>query len=178
MPRLFVALTLPEDVKHLAAALQDEGGPVRWTRLAQLHLTLRFIGETEDEAGLIAALRTVQHAPFSLRLKGVGTFPNRRRPRLLWTGVEGDTHALADLQRQVEQAVVHTGSDPESRRYHPHVTVGRFRRPKATWAQRFCERHQAFEAPPFPVTAFHLYQSDLQPSGAVLTQRAHIALAP
>jgi 2'-5' RNA ligase len=91
MPRLFVALDLPEDIKRSLEPLAAGLGDVRWMGADQQHLTLRFLGEVDDGWGRDAAeaLALVPGVPFELRLKGIGHFPLRGEPRVLWVGVAG-----------------------------------------------------------------------------------------
>ncbi len=133
--RVFVALELPEALRNrLAEAtvpLRAPDLPVRWVDPAQLHLTLKFIGQVEEERveRMSEALsRTVAgHQGVSLRLGGVGAFPSLRSPRVIWMGVEASPPLMA-LQEAVEDAMAELGVEPENRAFHPHVTLGRTRR--------------------------------------------------
>jgi 2'-5' RNA ligase len=135
--RLFVALNLPADVRR---AIADATAPRRaaapslaWTEEARLHLTLKFIGERPAEARepLAAALRAVaaRHAPLALELGGLGAFPNRRRPRVVWLGVAPDPK-LELLHHDVEVACAALGYEVEGRAFRPHLTLARVRAPR------------------------------------------------
>lgn len=175
MPRLFVALDLPEDV---VAALERlcEGLPgVRWSEPEQFHLTLRFIGEVEQgtfyEIG--EALAGVSHAPFELALKGLGQFPPRGAPHTLWAGVEDPSGSLPSLRRRIERALVEAGLEPERRKFSPHVTLGRFRSPPPEdRLGSYLFRRNLFRTERFPVSSFALYSSRLRPEGSVYTREA------
>ncbi|MDF1504287.1 RNA 2',3'-cyclic phosphodiesterase [Roseisolibacter sp. H3M3-2] len=134
--RLFVALNLPDAVR---AEVVEALGPLRgaippgvvsWVREPNLHLTLRFLGEVPAEraAALAGALdHTVADAVApTLTLGGIGAFPTRERPRVLWVGVEMNV-ALAALYQKVDDLCDTLGFGRESRPYRPHLTVGRVR---------------------------------------------------
>lgn len=175
MPRLFVALSPPEEV---GAALDRlcEGLPgIRWTDSEQFHLTLRFIGEVDQgtfyEVG--EALAGVTHPPFELALKGIGQFPPRGAPHTLWVGVEDPAGALAALRRRVERAVAEAGVPAERRKFAPHVTLGRFRAPPPEERLgSYLFRRNLFRTEPFPVSSFGLYASRLRPEGSLYTLEA------
>ncbi len=130
--RLFVAVNLPEaersGIHRAVSPLRASDLPVRWVPANNLHVTLAFLGDVEEERiGRISeALLRVgrEHAPFTLDLRGLGAFPNLRRPRVLWIGAEGGP-ALRAVQRGVAAALKPLGFAPDDRVFHPHVTVGR-----------------------------------------------------
>ncbi|PZN96054.1 MAG: RNA 2',3'-cyclic phosphodiesterase [Alphaproteobacteria bacterium] len=129
MIRLFVALELPPSVRDgLLAAMGGVAG-ARWQTDAQLHLTLRFIGEVDRHQArdIAAALGSVHIVPFKLALGDIGTFDRRGRIDTLWVGAkpQGEVAALA---RRVDQALVRVGVPPQTRAFVPHVTVARFGR--------------------------------------------------
>ena len=173
--RLFVALRLPGTVLtplvETAARLRPQLPPARWVPASNLHLTLRFIGETEPNLveGLGEALATsfAAHAPFRLRLADGGCFPPRRPARVAWVGF-APAPSLRDLQAGVAAAVDgHLDLEPEGRPFHPHLTLARPRRP---WPRRAADRwSEAFagpQGPSFDVTEGHLMRSHLGSGGA------------
>jgi 2'-5' RNA ligase len=168
VPRLFVALDLPESLRAELTLLALGLAGARPTAPEQLHLTLRFVGEvapaTADDVR--QALSAVRAASFPLAPRGVGCFPRRRDPRVAWVGFE-PSDELEGLQRRIERVLVREGIPPDGRRFHPHVTVARMKgastRPAAAWL----EEHQGFRHSPFEVGDFHLYSSILRPHGAV-----------
>jgi RNA 2',3'-cyclic 3'-phosphodiesterase len=118
MPRLFIAIDPPERIKDDITATFCAMQGARWVEDHQIHLTLRFIGEvSNDAADLIRkALRQVKGPSFSLRVKGVGFFPPRNEPRILWTGI-AENDELMRLQGRIERAVVFTGLDRDDRNF-------------------------------------------------------------
>ena len=131
--RLFVAGELPGEARRALGKLQDgfraAGLRSRWVRPEAIHITLRFLGETELEKidRLRAALResAVSSPPLRLRLEGLGTFPSSGPPRVLWVGLVGDLDGLARLAADVERDVVSCGWNPERRPFRPHLTLAR-----------------------------------------------------
>ena len=108
------------------------GRYVRWVRPEGIHLTLKFMGEipiATVEKVLKSLPETVlESRPFSLAIKGFGVFPNPRRPRVLWAGLDGDLETLSKLQLVVDDTVGMLGLPKEQRTFSPHLTLGRVRR--------------------------------------------------
>ncbi len=179
MYRLFVAIDFPDHVRARLAGLAHGLPGARWVPEDQYHLTLRFIGEVDGAVfrDIAAALETVTAPPFSLELKGMGCFPPRRQPRVLWVGVEAD-ETLHLLQRRIEAALVRVGVPPEGRKFAPHVTLARLRTPVPR--QRlghFLAGNNLFAAGPIQVDSFLLYSSFLTPKGAFHQVEAEYRLA-
>lgn len=168
MYRLFVAVDLPESVKdsikNICCGLPD----ARWVNVNQLHLTLRFIGDADDVlfSNIKKSLSEITEPAFSIRLNGVGCFPPKKNPRVLWVGME-KCDELVSLATSVESNLVEKcGIEPEGRSFSPHITIARFRETRPRGVADFLERHSSFQSDLFPVEAFHLYSSTLKPSGA------------
>ncbi len=126
MHRLFVAIQPPRAVRaHLLETMGGVRG-ARWRTDAQLHLTLRFIGEVERPLGedIAAALGGLTSPRLALVLEAPGTFDRRGGPDSLWIGV-GPRPALAALHRKIDQALVRAGLPPERRAFVPHITLAR-----------------------------------------------------
>jgi 2'-5' RNA ligase len=138
--RLFVAAWLPEAAAREAARVLDRlrsaGGDVKWVSPENLHVTLRFLGDT-DEGRVAALVDAVTDAaegvsPFALALGTAGTFPPRGTPRVVWLGIDRGAREIADLARRVEERLVARGlvEEPETRPFRAHVTLGRPRSPR------------------------------------------------
>ena len=175
LPRLFVAIDLPAETKDRILSLrQDDLPPGRWSRREALHLTLHFIGDAPEAVARAyqQALAEVKAPAFDLRIEGVGQFPSDDRPRVIWAGVRNSPDLRA-LHEAVGAALASEGFDRERRRFHPHITLMRFRKPiRRGLASRWLGAHIDFYAEPFRVEQFVLYESDLQPGGAVYAKRA------
>ncbi len=181
--RLFIAIELPEPIKRALLAVgvaMGQGlpaGVVRWVKSAQLHLTLRFLGDTavsqlptlQDQLGQLAD----QHPAFRLRLNGVGAFPTRQKPRVVWAGLAGDLAVLQGVQADLEDRVVGLGWPREQRPFSPHITLGRVKDAGQVREMAWAVDLAVLE---FRVTAFQLVQSELRPSGPVYTVRQVVQL--
>jgi 2'-5' RNA ligase len=174
MPRLFVAVDLPDEIADQALRLCTGLPAIRWVSPDQLHLTLRFIGEVSHELfyEIGVALGEIVLRPFEIRLKGLGLFPPRGAPHTLWVGVEEDG-GLSQLKRRIDRAVEGAGLAPERRKFQAHVTLGRFREPPpdqrlGSWVAG----RSLFRSDPFMVSGFTLYSSHLRPEGALYSREA------
>ena len=128
--RLFTAIDLPADMLEKLGAFLARVRPLaklRWTELENLHITTKFIGEWPEArlAEMKTALHGVQQAePIRISVRGVGWFPDLRRPHVFWAGVEGG-EPLANLAQATEKAVAALGVPVETRSYSPHLTLAR-----------------------------------------------------
>src|SRR5688572_30502984 len=125
--RLFVALDLPESVTRMLSEVRMEMRGVRWLRPEQIHLTLSFLGNVETSAGerLRERLAAITFGSFFLPLAGVGAFPQKGKPSVIWVGVgKGHPH-LFQLHKRVQEAALAAGLEPDLRSFHPHITIAR-----------------------------------------------------
>lgn len=166
MLRLFTALVPPATVQTELAELATPLVGVRWTPAENIHLTLRFIGET-DEAKMeryIESLARVQVEPFILPVGGTGLFPSRGPAKVLWAGVGNGHTRLYQLRKQVDEALLAVDAALAVPGFHPHFTLGRLAEdhdPKGI--AHFLAHTRTLEAPPFRVAEFHLLASELLP---------------
>lgn len=167
MQRLFVALSLPDDVLQSLAAVQTGVPGARWMTREQLHLTLRFIGEIDgrDAIAVHDALSTIDEPSFSLALHAAGEFGGRR-PSTLWVGVRPN-EALMHLQRKIETAVQRVGLPAERQRFVPHVTLARLRGTGQGHVMDYLTDHALYSSRPFTANAFILYSSMLTSNGSI-----------
>ncbi len=170
MPRLFVAIELPELQRKLLSEILRGISDARWVNTERIHLTLRFIGnKTEDElASISTALTQVEFAPFEARLSGVGTFPpTGAPPRVLWAGIQPESE-LRTLHAKIEAALVQTGCQPEGAlEFQPHITLSRFKKPPHRDLERWLARNATMTSPLWPIDAYTLYASELTPEQAI-----------
>ena len=165
--RLFVAIELPDSMKEQLALLRERLPGARWVPVEQLHLTLRFIGEIDDSqlTSVQESLALVNGSPFPLTLQGVGHFPPRRSPHVLWVGISAGPE-LVELYQQVEAAVQTAGLPAEERPFSPHITLARLRDTPPSAVAAYEQVHREFSAGTTVVTAFHLFESFLTTQGA------------
>lgn len=168
MFRLFVAIDLPTDIKNKLLAISGGIPGARWLPAEQLHLTLKFIGEVDGGVfkDVTDVLNEVASEPFELTLKGVGHFPPRRNPEVLWVGV-AKSEKLVQLRNRVESTLARIGLQRETRKFTPHVAIARLRDPHIERVARFLAVHSLFELSPFEVTEFTLFSSVLASEGAL-----------
>jgi RNA 2',3'-cyclic 3'-phosphodiesterase len=191
--RTFVAVELPQEIRGLLAAKQDElraamgraAGAVRWSRSEGVHLTLQFLGDVPADliSRIADAVRQgcTGQEPLELILGRTSAFPGLTRPRVLWMGLEGETGRLQMLQTHISDRLSELGYRPD-KPFQPHVTLGRVRDTvrrdeleTISWALRQQE-NKPIERRPF--TAYHvsLMKSELRPGGSVYTELAGIEL--
>ncbi len=182
--RLFVAVPFPDEIKNQLGKLIDDwrknGDKVGWMKKENLHLTLKFLGETSIDQleplkkGLAENL--TGEAAFNFSLSGAGAFPNLNRPRVLWVGVTDGKEKLADLAQKVEQATVPLGFAPEERGFSAHLTLGRVKDSRLSGVLLGQVRTCAFEAKNVIVSEVVLFQSELAPGGSIYTPLASFEL--
>ncbi len=175
--RLFIAAPLPEGVRKVMSAVQRElaeaGAPVKWSRVENLHLTLKFLGDTPEEEvpKLSAALDGAAAAsqPHEARLGVVGAFPNVRRPRVLWVGLEEPTGELVALQQRVEQVTRYL-VEPDPRGFSAHLTLGRVKgRKNLRRLSELVEGYHLDSAETISVRSVELIRSQLGRGGPTYT---------
>ena len=157
---------------------------IQWASPDGMHLTLRFLGNI-PASGVVPLLECLgpvaaETRAFPLYLAGLGMFPNRRKPRVLWAGASGELDALARLQQASEEAINGLGYPPEQRPFRPHFTLGRPRRSVSDAQLARIGAVISGMAPPYPVRwqveAVDVMQSELHPSGARYTVLGSVAL--
>jgi 2'-5' RNA ligase len=168
--RLFVALEIPREVRERLAALQGGVPGARWASDEQMHLTLRFIGEVDENVAhdIDDALAGIRARSFMLELTGVGEFGGKK-PRAIWAGVRAND-ALLHLQKKVETALQRIGLPPEERKFSAHVTLARMRAAPREKVVQFLTHHALFASGPFAVENFVLFSSHLGSGGSVYHQ--------
>ena len=183
--RCFVAIEIPEAVKaeiaELQRALKQFRARVSWARSESIHLTLKFLGNVEsglipEVVGALDAAVSSSKA-FMVRAEGVGCFPNSRRPRVMWVGLDGEDD-LRVVQGAVESAMEPLGFERETRKFNPHLTLGRVKSTQGIDDVVRRMEQLGFVKREFPATEIRLMQSDLQPTGAVYTVIHTISLLP
>lgn len=165
MPRCFLALSLPEDVKGRLSSLPlPQGTGIRRSRSDSLHLTLHFLGEQSDAAIalLSSALQDLPIPAFEFNIAGVGQFPPRGPASVLWCGIDAPSE-LEDLHRELGDRLQNAiGFQPEARPYAPHITLARCQPSLEREAlTRWREHHQSLHLGPLAAIAVTLYFSDL-----------------
>jgi 2'-5' RNA ligase len=182
--RAFIAIDIDpqvrENISRAIGQLRSQVLGVRWIAPANFHLTLKFLGDIEqaqiETIGAVLKERLRPFPRFTINAKGLGVFPDLRRPRIMWIGLAGNE--LATLAAQVESALLPLGFAPEKRNFTPHLTVGRWRqtdRPSKTLGQEL-ESLKDYQFGASSVDEVILFQSVLKPEGAIYTRAKAVTL--
>ena len=171
--RAFIAIDLPESIRaalrRTQASFRSTSPGARWTQPEGIHLTLKFLGEISDAKvkEVSQSLKNVgQFESFTVGLRGFGFFPDARRPRVFWAGVEAPA-SLSRLAERIEEAMRSIGFAREERAFRPHLTLARFRVPQSQPAlQALLAQQGEQELGNFEVSEFFLFESKLLPQGA------------
>jgi 2'-5' RNA ligase len=174
--RLFVAIDLPESVKATLVRLNPQLRGVRWLSPEQMHITLSFLGNVTPgtEEKLREKIGTIQWSPFFLPLTGLGTFPAKGWPKIIWIGVGTGHPHLFQLHKRVQDAALAAGLEPDLRPWHPHVTLARCRDVSAESIRPFLKGTADFDAGMIHVESFVLNSSALTPAGSIYTQELRV----
>jgi 2'-5' RNA ligase len=175
--RLFVSIELPESLREQLAELDPRLRGVRWLEPRQMHLTLSFLGNVagETQETLMEKLRAISWKSFFLPLVGLGTFPSKGWPKIIWIGVGTGHPHLFQLHKRVQEAVLAAGLEPDLRAFHPHVTLARCRDVSPQTIRPFLKSHAAFDAGLIHVESFQLTSSELTPTGSVYAPELVVA---
>lgn len=177
MIRSFIAIDLPEEfhdeINRVTNELRPAGGHVKWVRPENVHLTLKFLGDVPEDKiepiGEAVAGASAGRGLVNLVSSGIGVFPNRSKPRVIWLGLTGDLDRLTGLQQDVENSVTPFGFFPEKRAFKPHLTLGRVKSPKGKGGLMNALEKVRPKEIMFSASELVLFKSDLRPGGAVYT---------
>ena len=185
MIRSFLAIELPEIIRKRIEQVQGDlrasHADVRWVNPEKIHLTLKFFGNIEEARiePIVKAVEGPVHNSkgFPLRVKGIGTFPHSKNPRVIWMGLIDERDILIPLQKQIETELERIGFEPEGRTFRPHLTLGRVNsaRGKEELIQRM-EKYREEEFGEFDVAKIILFKSDLKPTGPIYTSLREVKL--
>ena len=174
--RLFVAMEISEDIRQRLASflaeLREVARQVRWVRAANLHLTLKFLGNTDEAkiAQIVSALQSIRSPqPVTVAFHGVGFFPSEKRPRVFWTGMTSSAN-LRELAADIDRAMHQLGFPLEDRPFTPHLTLARFDPPGLpSKLSAILQQHTSDNFGSLNTRKFHLIESKLKPTGAEYT---------
>ena len=173
--RAFLAIQLPEPTRRSISAVQKRieakaPGFYRWTPQDQLHITLYFLGELEEEQAekVAAAVASVKAEPFEIATEGLVSLPDLRNPRILATSIVGEVEKLKRFQQRLSDTVLPLAAFKENRAFFPHVTFARINKHKPGNAKAVKTALASCQAPrtePFAVVTFDLVESVLTSKG-------------
>jgi 2'-5' RNA ligase len=172
--RCFIAIEIPDGIKKSIGQavdnLRKSGADVKWMPDENIHITLKFLGSTEDtlidkiKDALAEKIST--YSPFSITINGTGHFPPGRHPRVIWVGVE-DSGVLAGLQKDIDTVMIKFGYPEENRPFTGHLTVGRVRSDKRmTEMLKKLDEFHTISFGELLIKGITLMKSELKPGGA------------
>jgi len=177
MPRLFTGLEIPASLAESLALLRGGLPGARWIDPENYHVTLRFIGDVDDEIAheVAWALGKVRRRDLELRLEGLSSFGGRK-PRAVVAAI-AQSPSVMELQAEHERLIQRVGLEPEGRKYTPHVTLARLRDASSFDVAEYLSARGAFRAPPFTVSRFVLFSSRASVGGGPYVVEAAYPLA-
>jgi RNA 2',3'-cyclic 3'-phosphodiesterase len=167
MIRLFVGIAMPAGVRRLLSSLGSTIPGARAVPEEQIHLTLRFIGEVEANQfhDIRERLSEIDSRPLTTAIRGVGHFPPRGKPRIVWAGLESAGDIMI-LRNKVNYLLRLCGIEPERRKFHPHVTLARLKNSSPERVAAFLQTNALLQSPTIVIDRLTLYSSRLHPEGA------------
>lgn len=178
--RAFIAIELPPEIKDFLAGLEKQlkstSADVKWVEPANIHLTLKFLGEIDDikysQVKGIIEYAVKDKAIFNLRLHSLGAFPRISLPRVIWVGIDKGEVQTKEIAQILEEKTREIGIPAEERDFSSHITIGRVR--SGLNKEKLIQRLQELQANPlktenleFPVTKITLLKSTLSPKGPI-----------
>jgi RNA 2',3'-cyclic 3'-phosphodiesterase len=172
--RAFIAVNLPanikQDIGEIIERIRHADPLARWVPPENLHVTVKFLDEIRQDQirPIIGALTLAigEHSSFELRLGGFGFFPNERKARIFWVGIESGFDTLKSLARAIDHQIASLGFAPETRPFSAHITLARLREPGPVDRLAKAAAHVPYLSEPIPITQMDLMRSVLSPNGA------------
>ncbi|MEW6211594.1 MAG: RNA 2',3'-cyclic phosphodiesterase [Acidobacteriota bacterium] len=182
--RTFICIEIPASIRRrieeLQRALRSADAQASWVRVANIHLTLKFLGDVE-RSRIERVIRAVEGAaleidPFEIEVGGAGSFPSLKRPRVLWVGLTRVADELKRLHREIENRLAGSGFARDEKKFSPHLTIARLRseRNAARVAERLIET--GFPSESFTAREVIVMRSELSAGGSIYTPLAAIKL--
>jgi 2'-5' RNA ligase len=174
--RLFVAIDLPEPIARGLSELNPRLRGVRWLPPEQMHLTLGFLGNVGPiaEETLLERLGAIEFGAFFLPIVGIGSFPAKGRPNVIWAGVGAAHPHLFQLHKRVQEAALGAGLEPDLRSFHPHVTTARCKDVSAESIRPFLKANADLDLGMIRIETFSLYSSVPGPLGSAYTRELEV----
>ena len=182
--RLFIAVDISDEARKAAARYIEQMSKlsghvsVKWERPEKLHLTLKFLGSTEEflipEVIDLVDRQSKTTKPFTIEIGSTGAFPSARSPRVLWLGVNEVSGAMKDLAKRIEADCAALGFEPENRSFKPHLTLARIREPRSAGSLGVEHAANKFGPITFICKEVVIYESHLGRSGSTY-EKLHAA---
>lgn len=178
--RSFLAFELPHDIRNkvrtISGEVKNTGLNAGWVKPGNIHLTVIFMGNIneQDIPDIVSKIDNVipRYKAFEISLGRMGLFPDIRRPRVMWLGLNGEIERLASLRDDLQKPLKSSGIKQEKRPFRPHLTLGRFRKPvkDRTLLSKIIEEYSDISGPEGKLRELILFKSELNPGGAVYTR--------
>jgi len=174
--RFFVSIDPPKSIRTALVELDSGIRGVRWTAGQQMHLTLGFFPDVAEDVdpALREKLAAIEFRAFFLPIEGIGTFPAKGPVKIVWVGVGHGHPHLFQLHKRVQEAALAVGLEADLRPWHPHITLARCRDVADSALRKFLKSNAVLDIGMFRVDAFHLYSSELTPSGPIHTRQLSV----
>lgn len=176
--RAFIAIELPREIRagleQVTGRLRQAAADVRWVKTADIHLTLKFLGDVAEDRlpELIVCIEGCLHGipPVPIEVRGLGAFPDDRNPRIIWIAASDKSGMLAGLQGAIEDGLARIGFAKEHRPFSPHLTLGRLKSPRGGDAvRRGLAELKNSDCGSYTADSVCLFKSDLRRTGPVYT---------
>jgi len=182
--RTFIAVDVPQEIKmeldKMIAEFRNDAPEIRWVRAANLHLTLRFLGDvTKDTIPKLAdeiSHNLKDFGQFQISLKGLGGFPNLKKARVIWVGGGDGNERLYQLAALVDKACIDCGLGNADKPFSSHLTIGRVKFPKGHEKLISHIETMNYKSRAFSVDEVVIFKSDLSPAGPKYTRLETIHL--
>lgn len=178
--RTFIAIELSDEIRQKIKEIQSEIRPliqsrISWSKPENIHLTLKFLGDVSLDKieSIKESLKKIGriHSPLEMSFGGIGTFPNFRRPRVIWLGIDRGAEQVIKIVSSIEMAMKKLGFQPERREFTPHLTLGRIKQ-RGVNLEKIKPELKKYDKPNIPIVQVDrlaLIKSELYPSGAIYT---------
>lgn len=173
--RLFIALPLNREIENklgdMISQLKRKGGDIKWVNPQNIHLTVKFLGDTEQKlvGDIIEHINSVitKYQPIPTNITHLGAFPNLRRPRVIWVGIEKNADTIIQLAKEIDTHISQLGWEKENKKFKAHFTLGRVRNNRGLEQLTEYLRGYEFEELNFVFDRIVLFKSTLTPKGPI-----------
>ncbi|MFL3008636.1 MAG: RNA 2',3'-cyclic phosphodiesterase [Candidatus Neomarinimicrobiota bacterium] len=173
--RTFLSIPVIKDIKSkknmLYSTLEDSKLNINWVRNTNIHLTVKFIGQTpeksikkiiESVSGITSSIK-----PFSVKVSGTGCFPTNTRPKTLWLGISGGVKPLMDMVKEIENKLFEIGFSKDKKEFIPHITVARISYPQKVIPDVDIFLKSSYDVIDLDIDRMQFFSSELLPNGAI-----------
>ena len=173
--RTFLSIPVKKDIKSkknmLYSTLEDSKLTINWVRNTNLHLNVKFIGQTPEKSikKIIESVSRITSSikPFSVKVSGTGCFPANTRPKTLWLGISGEVKPLMDMVNEIENKLFEIGFSKDKKEFIPHITVARISYPQKVIPDVDIFLKSSYDVIDLEIDRMQFFSSELLPNGAI-----------